>query len=372
MARTEARFFASTWTDDADWRALHPYGKLFYQFILAQPELRHCGVITVATRLWALRIGWDQDTLHLAMKHAAEARYVVVDENTEELLVRTLIRNDGIWKQPKMLAVAVADAARVESRMLRAAILAELKRLDPRTLPEKTAMPVASLLRNLPPRIADARFDAPPSGPADPPRHGRHYGPAHPPAEGGTDAPADPPREGGADAHAQGVRGKGKGNGEYWEGPLTPVPNSPTPSHDANGWRQPPLLTPVPANVQAEGEGDDDHNPAKAGVDALGTKVQAMRREWTAASIRKALTDQRTLERPWPLVEAAAMIVYADPATITPMRLPEGGDWWTKAAAQLATLPTSRPQTVTCPAHHLDHAAAGECSSCAADRKAAS
>lgn len=315
MARTEARFRSSAWTDDDDFRALHPDGKLLYQFLLAQPELRHSGVITVSLRLWARRIGWDAETLLGALKHAREARYVVVDDDTEELLVRTLIRNDEVWKQPKMLALAIADAARVESAVLRAEVVTELRRLDPAELPAKTRSAVAAMLAHLPGRLTRTV----PQGPADPPPQGHHDGDsgiAHP--------PADPHADGGANAHAEGARGKGKGNGGSVREPLTPNPEPPPPA----GWAQAPMVPfGLPALRAGEG-GQSQEQPPEPELGALVAELRQLRPDWSEASIRKALADPRTHDRPWPLIIAAARALAADPETHHPGRLPNDGPWW--------------------------------------------
>lgn len=52
-----------------------------------------------------------------------------MDEETEEVFVRSLIRNDGIWKQPNLLKNAREAASLVESPEILAALLRELMRI---------------------------------------------------------------------------------------------------------------------------------------------------------------------------------------------------------------------------------------------------
>jgi hypothetical protein len=357
MPRTEARLKASMWTDDDDWRALHPDGKNLYQMLLAQPELRHCGVITINLRLWARRIGWDQETLAAALKYTCAARFTIADEDTGELLIRTLIRNDEVWKQPKVLAIAIADAARVESATLRAVIFRELGRLPLKELTNKTREPVIALLDALPARLAHAL----PQGPADPPPQGHAEGVADHRAERPADAPADLRVLPGA----QGARGKGRNNGGSLRKPLAPGPNPPAPGAS---WAQSPMVPfGLPGAQTGEG-GLVQETPSDGEVSALVGTIRTIRPDWSERSIRESLCHRDTLDRPWPLIRAAALIRAADERSHSPGGLHADGYWW--AAARDRTAPPPRPK-VTCPDHHVSHAAGSECPSCAADRKAA-
>ena len=55
-----------------------------------------------------------------------------------------------------MLRGAIKEAAQVESPRLRAAILVELRRLDPSVLPDRTRPEVMALLADLPVRLTSA------------------------------------------------------------------------------------------------------------------------------------------------------------------------------------------------------------------------
>jgi hypothetical protein len=129
------------------------------------------------------------------------------------------------------------------------------------------------------------------------------------------------------------------------------------------------MLTAVGASARAGGEAvRDQGTPTERGVTALVAEIRAVRRDWSETSIRKALTDERTLDRPWPLVRAAALIMAADLSSKHPGRLPNDGDWWDKARAQ--QVQESPPERRTCSGHRLPAVnAAGECRSCIADRK---
>src|SRR5581483_2782844 len=58
-----------------------------------------------------------------------QARFVVLHYATEELLVRSLVRNDSVYKQPRVMGAMVADATEIASRKLRRALLADIDRI---------------------------------------------------------------------------------------------------------------------------------------------------------------------------------------------------------------------------------------------------
>lgn len=128
MAREFAQIKLAIWADD-DWRDLSPLARYLYMTLLTSPSLTHCGVADWRpTRISALN-GMSTDEIEAAGAELVRSLYLVIDESTEEVLIRSFIRNDGLMKQPKM-AVAMASAhAGVASKEIRAVIVHEAKRL---------------------------------------------------------------------------------------------------------------------------------------------------------------------------------------------------------------------------------------------------
>jgi len=142
--RSEARIFASIW-DDPQFCALNPGAQRLYLFLLSQRDLSYCGVISLRPRRWARKAqGLTVDEIEKDLQALAEPfgegfqegsgdgggrAFLVVDEDTEEVFVRTLIRRDGIWKQPNLLKAAMEAATLIESPRILAEMLAELRRL---------------------------------------------------------------------------------------------------------------------------------------------------------------------------------------------------------------------------------------------------
>lgn len=130
MAREHARILCSIWRPGDDFRDRSPDAQRLYFLVLSQRELNNAGVIPLMVSKWArCSAGTTVADIEKALAELAEHRYVVVDHETDEVLVRTFIRNDGIAKQPNMLKSALRSARQIESPMLRVELARELVRL---------------------------------------------------------------------------------------------------------------------------------------------------------------------------------------------------------------------------------------------------
>lgn len=186
MARSHGRIASAIWRDQ-DFIDLDPEAQRLYLFLLSQPDLTHAGLIPLRIRAWSTRVkDGTPDRVRTALKVLEHARFVVVDEDTEELLVRTFVRNDGVYKQPKVMERMGVDAGQIMSRALRAAFCVELRRLPcedltghqkdtaERVRDELLALfgepvdPLPNHPPNPPARVADTHADTPAEGSAGP------------------------------------------------------------------------------------------------------------------------------------------------------------------------------------------------------------
>ena len=142
--RKEARIFTSIW-NDGTFLALSPREQRMYFFLLSQRDLSFCGVLSLRMRRWArsaqgLTVAQVEEDLEGLARPSQQGfaegssqepgrPLIVVDEDTEEVFVRSLIRHDGIWKIPNLLKAAREAATLVESRTILAELLGELQRL---------------------------------------------------------------------------------------------------------------------------------------------------------------------------------------------------------------------------------------------------
>lgn len=210
--RSEARIFASIWNDKA-FKSLSPSRQRQYFFLLSQPDLSYCGVIPLRARRWArsaegLTVDHVQDDLEGLAQPFPEGStkpLIVVDGDTEEVFVRSLIRLDGIWKIPNLLKSAREAATLIESPRIRAALLEELLRIP---VDESGSTLVRTILAEF---ISDLE-------------EGLGNGPGNPPANGSANPSANP--------SAEGSQGEGERNGSSRRNPpspVTPAPGAPEP-----------------------------------------------------------------------------------------------------------------------------------------------
>lgn len=130
MARTEARILVSIWSDP-DFRALTPNAQWTYMFLLSQPDLAHTGVIPLRVRRWAQAAeGMTIEAIREALRLLESARFIVADRDSEELLVRSFIRRDKVFKQPQVFRAAADSLPLVTSGILRRALAEELARVS--------------------------------------------------------------------------------------------------------------------------------------------------------------------------------------------------------------------------------------------------
>jgi hypothetical protein len=141
VARAEARILVSIWTDP-DFRALSPNAQWAYMFLLSQQDLAHTGVIPLRVRRWAQSAeGMTPQVLGEALRRLEAARFIVADRDCEELLIRSFIRRDKVYKQPQVFRAAADALPLVTSRILRSALAEELARVaDEEMVPSSRAI----------------------------------------------------------------------------------------------------------------------------------------------------------------------------------------------------------------------------------------
>lgn len=129
MPRQYARVRVSIW-QDLDFRRLSDPAQALYFRLLTSPSMNLCGVADWRpVRMAALTNGITADDVRQAEKELAEAGYVIADDETEEILVRTFVRYDGAIKTPNIATAMVKDYGGIASAYLMGVIVHELQRL---------------------------------------------------------------------------------------------------------------------------------------------------------------------------------------------------------------------------------------------------
>ena len=130
MARSYAQFSTAMWRN-ADFLALPAALQRVYMMLSSQADISAVGVLPLSITRWARRApDTTQADIVRALDGLAERRFIVYDRDSEEVLVRSFLRWDNGYKNPKRLP-AIRDAAdEVESPAIVAALAAEFARLE--------------------------------------------------------------------------------------------------------------------------------------------------------------------------------------------------------------------------------------------------
>lgn len=167
MARGHGRILTSIW-DDADFLAMDEREQRLYLFLISQPNLNHAGLLDLTLRRWSRKArGLTSAELEKLLQALEAARFIVMDDETEELLIRSFVRNDGVWKQPKVMGAMVSGALEISSWRLRSALLAEVARIPLHELSDEPGARGASIRQQVTEHIATLRkaFGNPPTDP---------------------------------------------------------------------------------------------------------------------------------------------------------------------------------------------------------------
>lgn len=128
MARDHFRLQVSIWGDE-DFRALPRDPQRMYMTLCSQANLSYCGVMDyIPRRLALLAKDETEESVNSAVRHLEDERFVYVDLDTYELLVRSFVRWDGLLDSPNMTKAMVKARSAVLSGHLRDVIDAELGR----------------------------------------------------------------------------------------------------------------------------------------------------------------------------------------------------------------------------------------------------
>lgn len=127
--RDFAQIKLSIWNDDA-FLDLSNNAQLLYFVLISHPTMNRAGVGTWhAGRLSGLCSTWTRQDVERAACELIDGRFIVVDEDTDEFLVRTFVRHDGLMKQRNLATTMAREFAAVGSRAIKGVVVWELRRL---------------------------------------------------------------------------------------------------------------------------------------------------------------------------------------------------------------------------------------------------
>lgn len=127
MSRSYAKLFVSVWDSGSDFLDLDTDSQWLYWMLLSHPLLSPAGVLPLQPRKWAKRArGMTERRVLRALNELAGNHKVVVDDDTEEVLIRTFIRHDNGWRTPNVRKSIETSLQRIESGPLRREATLEL------------------------------------------------------------------------------------------------------------------------------------------------------------------------------------------------------------------------------------------------------
>lgn len=130
MARKFTQITTSIWNDD-DFRALTARQQALYFMLDTQGLISAAGTLALTVRRWSRNAtDWTPELIEEELTVLAEKGHVVVDDETEELLIVKFVKWDGGWKNTtKRLPVIREAAMAIESPAIRDALAKELVKL---------------------------------------------------------------------------------------------------------------------------------------------------------------------------------------------------------------------------------------------------
>ncbi|MCS4277382.1 hypothetical protein M2390_002588 [Mycetocola sp. BIGb0189] len=130
MAREHANIRLDIWNDD-DFRALSESAQLLYLKLLTSATLSYAGVADWRPpRVAALSGGGTAAAVRAAADELEAGLFVVVDEDTEEILIRSFLKHDGLLNKPNVTKAMVTAFGQVASARLRGVVVFQLQRLS--------------------------------------------------------------------------------------------------------------------------------------------------------------------------------------------------------------------------------------------------
>lgn len=129
MAGDHARIRRDIWADE-DFRELTSPAQWLYLHLITSPSLTFVGVCDWRPARIAAHSAeltpWDVEVFAAELERG---HYIVVDRRSEEVLIRSWIKHDGLMHSPNMVKALVKAHSLTSSNVLRAVVIGQLQRL---------------------------------------------------------------------------------------------------------------------------------------------------------------------------------------------------------------------------------------------------
>jgi hypothetical protein len=132
VPRDRANIRTDIWNDDS-FRALTGPAQLLYLQLLTSATLSYAGVADWRPkRLASISGGRAAAEVNKAAEELTQGLYIVIDEDTEEVLIRSFLKHDGLLQKPNVAKAMVTAWGRIYSLTLKGVVVHELNRLHDR------------------------------------------------------------------------------------------------------------------------------------------------------------------------------------------------------------------------------------------------
>lgn len=129
MSRKYGKTHIKRW-NSAEWRALSPIAQWLYDALVSNANLSQCGSMFWHPKVMkTMAATLTVDVLESAMRELREGLFIVLDEEVDELLIRSFIRNDVDVSNRNMMVSAIKAWDRIGSMDLKQVVIFELMRL---------------------------------------------------------------------------------------------------------------------------------------------------------------------------------------------------------------------------------------------------
>ena len=142
MARDHVRMHLPAW-DDKDFTALTALEQQVYWVVACSVDLTYAGVAPLIPGRFVRSADSTPAKVTKALKRLANARFLLLDETTGEVAIRTYIRHDGVLKQYNVVKSMARAFTKLRSDPIRETLEVEVMRglgeLYPKQLPQVIA-----------------------------------------------------------------------------------------------------------------------------------------------------------------------------------------------------------------------------------------
>ncbi|AMM44501.1 helix-turn-helix DNA binding domain protein [Arthrobacter phage BarretLemon] len=115
---------------DPEWRQLSHTAQWLYWALVGNENLTACGAMDWKPKhIAALSPTINLDGVESALEELRAYKYVVLDEETDELLLRSFVRNDDVVHNKNMMVAVIKAWRKLASLHLRGVVVHELLRL---------------------------------------------------------------------------------------------------------------------------------------------------------------------------------------------------------------------------------------------------